>query len=423
MPMPHQEQINDIRKWVFLQPVMEQDEVLNLFREMDDLLSRCSSTILDCCTRWAEDFLTNDIIRVAAGSTHGRTIFERDTSDNKKPEERFLAYGNLLIHAMTYRDPQRSLKPYVKQLVAKTRFARVVFEDMVMQFVRIIQKYPVDVRATTSLHNKMQRRKDGRYVPPHGQVVRRLLTVHKRLDADVTRLSSCSSTVLDLWQQYIRIRDLIVKSYMRIVYRESLERASSPEQVLENLQYGTGGLIRAVSCYNIGRKVHFSAYAKLWVRQAVLYWIKESSSVVKLPAMIWQTHAKLEDSKARHYARTGVYELPDQHSLSDKALKKIEVINESMRAMQAFSLNYPVGEHDDDGGTPLESTLGTDEFCEKIAVQDIRQYLEQFSDAVPEKQARYLMLHIGLVDMLPGRDVSAKDIARERIRQTTLKPV
>lgn len=403
---------------MFQQPVLEQDAVAGVFAQMDDLLLGCVQSITASSRDWVERHLSADIVKVAAGSTHGRLIYAKDDGDS---QQRFLESGIVLLNVLSWRDSVGVFKPITQRVIREMRYARLVFEDLVGQFLSVTKQYPELLHALSGLHIKLHRKRAQgvQHVVAHSVLERKLLHVERVVSTDRCLLLGAVLDVRARYEQYLRLRDSLIMSYMRIVYREAVERASTHEQALENFQNGISGLISAISRYNINRRVHFSAYAKLWVRQAILFWIKESSSVIKLPAIVWQAHNKIDEIRTRRLAQTGSDRIEDDPTMSRRVIKKIRSVEDSIRLGQVFSLQHQVNQED---GTTLEGCVGDDTALQQIDDAITANAISRHAADLSPRQRRVLALSFGLLHLLQDSGpISAEDIRAERIRQDTTR--
>ena len=164
--------------------------------------------------------------------------------------------------------------------------------------------------------------------------------------------------------------------------------------------------------YNHTRSVHFGSYARGWVRQGILYWIKEQSGVIKLPAVVWQTHSKIEYMRSRHFAKTGRDELPEELAANTG---RVQMVEESIRSGHVGSIHERVHAEED---TTLEGSIGDTAAEFAAADQEMVDRLYSAAASMPSYARRLLFLHYGLLDRLVDKfEVTDRMLQEERLKQ------
>jgi RNA polymerase sigma factor (sigma-70 family) len=185
--------------------------------------------------------------------------------------------------------------------------------------------------------------------------------------------------------------------------------------VLDNLQNGAQGLLRGISCYNVNKKVSFSSYAHWWIRQAILFHIKESSNFMKLPVTTWQTFTSVEKKRAALVSQTGDDDLESLADETGHPIEKLKNVYECVRSSHVHSLDYEV---DDTGKMMLIDVIADPSVEERERSNAIHEDVRERLAGLPAEHRFYLILHYGIVDMLQDSgQLTVRDVMRERVRQ------
>lgn len=406
-----------LKNQVFAEDLLQQPQVLEQFRILDEICAHTINLIMRH-TNFVERNLADLVGEVAGGLTHGRTIYEKFKGEREEApfkdgsEVRFLEYGITLVNIIaTNREEAKSA---ARSVIDRMRFARLVFEESINSFMRLCEGYCSLSRQYVTLHCRL----DTSSGDEAFRLATKLSDVHDRMDAiekavgvDREYLFHLIQSVETMWRSYLSTRDKIIRPYLRVAYKEARNRATTEEQVVENFQNGAQGLIRAVSCYIPRRKTNFSSYARWWVKQAILFRLKEDSNLVKLPATTWQAHTAIQKARAAVHIESDQEMEAHVAESTGMTVEKVRSVQDAVKASQMFSLDYPI----DENSATLSQLLGSDH---KFTKSNIEIDTQRRMTALPEDQRRIVSLYFGLFELVPALDdIELQDRLVEMLRQ------
>jgi RNA polymerase primary sigma factor len=194
-----------------------------------------------------------------------------------------------------------------------------------------------------------------------------------------------------------------------------------PDTLLDLIQEGNVGLLRAVDRFKPERKTRFSTYAVYWIRQAILRALK-ARRVVRLPENVADQVQRLQRTKQTLYQLLGrdpsAEELAQEMNL---ALREVALLEEASN--DVVSLDASVRGQDDDDQTQLREILEDVEAPKPQQVAHaelVRGVVISAVDSLPTRERKILELRFGLGEHQPHtlEDIGQMfGLSRERVRQ------
>ncbi|MGH3447882.1 MAG: sigma-70 family RNA polymerase sigma factor [Nocardioidaceae bacterium] len=216
-----------------------------------------------------------------------------------------------------------------------------------------------------------------------------------------------------------RATQRFIQANLRLVVSIARKYGRSAMPMLDLVQEGNTGLIRAVEKFDYAKGFKFSTYATWWVRQAITRGIAQQARVVRLPVHVVEELNQI--GSARRTLERQLGREPEPEEIAGELEMSLDrVLDLIAWGRDHVSLDTPV---DEDGDTSLgdlvakETTPGPD-----TAVLDVesRRRLDDLVELLDERSADVIRARYGLVD---GRQEKLADIgarhgvSAERVRQ------
>ena len=196
---------------------------------------------------------------------------------------------------------------------------------------------------------------------------------------------------------------------------------NDPELLMDLIQEGNIGLMRAIDRFEPRFKTRFSTYGVYWIRQAILRALK-SRRLVRLPENVFDRILQMQRTRQQLYQVLGRAPTPEELAREMKAsLKEIHRLEEA--DADVISLERAVRGRDDEEDTRLGDLLEDVEAPSPTDVAQnslLRQHIREAVATLPERERQIINARFGLANDHPktleeiGKEF---DISRERVRQ------
>jgi RNA polymerase primary sigma factor len=216
----------------------------------------------------------------------------------------------------------------------------------------------------------------------------------------------------------LEAKDRLVNSNLRLVVANAKRFQNQGLSLLDLIQEGVLGLIRAAEKFDWRRGFKFSTYATYWIRQALQRALDSRARTIRIPTTVAQLERKVARAEREFEARLG--RKPTDEELADAAETEIDELARLREAPRAAtSLDRPVGEEQETTLGELLPAEGTP-VAEEVEISLRTDAVQRALQRLPERERQVVKLRFGINgDQVTPTEAVARelDVSPRRVRE------
>lgn len=266
-----------------------------------------------------------------------------------------------------------------------------------------------------------------------GVNTKKLETLAKEVQQEYKRVESEIGIKIDefkkIWERISRARELVIEAKnelitrnLRLVVNIAKNYVGRGLPLLDLIQEGNIGLMKAVDKFKYEKGFKFSTYATWWIRQAITRALIDQTKTIRVPVHMMEFYNRV--TKASRELTQQLGREPSNEEIAKKLVVPVRKVEEVFRAIQdPIALQTPVGDED----TELEDFIGDKNSPSPYSDaerSEISEQMQQVLRTLTPKEERVIRMRFGIG---ADRDHTLEEvgrhlsITRERVRQIEAK--
>ncbi|HOK09512.1 MAG TPA: RNA polymerase sigma factor RpoD/SigA [Candidatus Hydrogenedens sp.] len=213
-------------------------------------------------------------------------------------------------------------------------------------------------------------------------------------------------------------RRKLILSNLRLVVSIAKRYARFGVPILDLIEEGNIGLVKAVESFDPKHGTKFSTYATWWIRQAITRALSNQCRTIRVPTYLNEHLLRYRKIIEDYFKKTGAYPYPEEIAkILGISVDEAEQLQESNETVMSFDFIQSIDDREDPyASAKIKTSFRVESFAEDIEKE---QDLEFLISLLPKNEAEVMRYRYGLVDGKPHtleETGKALNLTRERVR-------
>lgn len=307
----------------------------------------------------------------------------------------------------------------IKAVISEISLSRRMIERITFRMKRLVEKVEI---AELELRNEKPE-DEGDFERHQLMLKRRLERIEAEAGVPAPGLKILLARIDVAERQCIYAKNELIKANLRLVVSIAKKYINRGLSLLDLIQEGNIGLMKAVEKFEYRRGYKFSTYATWWIRQAITRAIADQARTIRIPVHMIETINKIVRISRELVQDLGREPFPDE--IADRMGFSVDKVRKILRiTKEPISLETPVSDDEDTHLADLIEDKNTPVPQESVIFRDLMEQLNKTLSTLTPKEERVIRMRFGIgekYDHTLEEVGQVFEVTRERIRQIEAK--